>query len=105
MEQFTENVIKIIEGIPSGRVMTYGQIAKIAGNTKGARQVSWILHRMSKKYSLPWHRVINSKGEISFPGEKALFQKRLLEDEKVEFNQSNKVNLHTYGYVPNREFI
>ena len=44
MEVFTEHVIKIIQAIPDGRVMTYGQIAKVAGKPRAARQVSWILH-------------------------------------------------------------
>ena len=45
--------------------MTYGQIATLAGSPRGARQVVRVLHTLSEKYKLPWHRVINSKGEIS----------------------------------------
>ncbi|MHA1457965.1 MAG: MGMT family protein [Promethearchaeota archaeon] len=59
--EFTQEVIKIIKNIPKGKVLTYGMIAKLAGNPRAARQVSWILHSSSKKYDLPWHRVINSK--------------------------------------------
>ncbi|NVM46345.1 MAG: MGMT family protein, partial [Candidatus Lokiarchaeota archaeon] len=41
---FTQNVIKIIKNIPIGKVLTYGRIAKLAGNPRAARQVSWLLH-------------------------------------------------------------
>ena len=61
---FTRRVITIISHIPSGKVLTYGLIAKIAGSPRGARQVSWILHSSSEKYELPWHRVVNAQGKI-----------------------------------------
>lgn len=102
MEVFTEHVIKIIQAIPDGRVMTYGQIAKVAGKPRAARQVSWILHSMSGKYKLPWHRVINAKGEISLKGSE---QRELLELEGVYFNKMGKVNLDTYLWLPEEEEI
>lgn len=64
--------------------MTYGQIAAYAGNPRGARQVSRILHSMSEKYNLPWHRVINSKGIISLTGEPGFIQGELLSQEGIE---------------------
>lgn len=64
MTPFTEEVIRIIKHIPRGKVMTYGQIAGEAGSPRGARQVVRILHSMSEKYELPWHRVMNAKGEL-----------------------------------------
>ena len=45
--------------------MTYGQVAAAAGSPRGARQVVRVLHSMSEKYGLPWHRIINVQGEIS----------------------------------------
>lgn len=77
--------------------MTYGQIAFIAGNPHGARQVSRILHSLSQKEKLPWHRVINAQGKISLGGEMGLIQKSLLIDEDVIFNHG-QVNLKTYQY-------
>ncbi|MBM7571581.1 MGMT family protein [Aquibacillus albus] len=93
MTPFTEAVLQIILDIPKGKVMTYGQIAHMAGNPNGARQVSRILHAMSKKYNLPWHRVINKKGEISLSGEGLETQKQLLERGGVKFLNSKKVDL------------
>ncbi|EFM08624.1 Methylated-DNA-(protein)-cysteine S-methyltransferase DNA binding [Paenibacillus curdlanolyticus YK9] len=65
MEPFTLRVIEIIKGIPAGRVMTYGQIAASAGSPRAARQVVRLLHSLSMKHGLPWHRVVNAKGEIA----------------------------------------
>jgi len=93
MEDFTKQVIIIIRSIPSGQVLSYGDIAKMAGNPRAARQVSRILHSMSEKYNLPWHRVINGKGEISIKDEQgAKEQKHLLELEGHTFI-GNKIQL------------
>lgn len=83
MTEFTIEVIDIIKNIPFGKVMTYGQIAAYAGNPRGARQVSRILHSMSEKHQLPWHRVINSKGTISLTGEAGFVQGELLSQEGI----------------------
>ncbi len=95
MTEFTENVIKIIKSIPNGKVMTYGQIANCAGNPWGSRQVSRILHSLTIKYDLPWHRVINSKGEISLKGEGLFEQMERLADEGVMVI-NGKINLEIY---------
>lgn len=95
MTLFTEEVLEIITSIPHGKVMTYGQIAAYAGNPRGARQVSRILHGMSEKYQLPWHRVINSKGKISLPGELGNRQRTLLEQEGIVF-KNDSISLRNY---------
>ncbi|WP_449539367.1 MGMT family protein [Ferdinandcohnia sp. Marseille-Q9671] len=101
MKPFTENVIQIIDQIPPGRVMTYGQIAKLAGSPRGARQVVRILHTLSKKYNLPWFRVVNAKGEIGIRDEEThAAQVIFLQDEGVEFESPNKIKLAKYQYVP-----
>lgn len=99
MESFTKRVVEIIRHIPAGKVMTYGQIARLAGSPRGARQVVRILYSMSAKHNLPWHRVINAKGEIGIQTEEAFFtQKMLLESEGVEFTGSNSISLKIYQY-------
>ncbi|GGM25663.1 methylated-DNA--[protein]-cysteine S-methyltransferase [Paraliobacillus quinghaiensis] len=92
-------MIDIVQKIPAGKVMTYGQIAREAGNPRAARQVARLLHSLSDKYKLPWHRVINSKGEISLSGERLESQKGLLEQEGVQFSRSNKINLTVYRHL------
>lgn len=92
MTDFTMQVIEIIKSIPFGKVMTYGQIAAYAGNPRGARHVSRILHSMSEKHNLPWHRVINSQGGISLTGEGGFMQGELLAQEGIEVI-NKKINL------------
>lgn len=99
MNPFTEKVIHIIKSIPSGKVMTYGQIAKVAGSPRGARQVVRVLHSMSAKYNLPWHRVVNAKGEIVIADEESAYaQKAILEAEGVYFSANGRVDLEKSRY-------
>jgi len=94
---FTQDVVKIIKNIPSGKVLTYGRIAKLAGNPQAARQVSWLLHSSTKKYNLPWHRVINSLGKISMKSfDDREYQKHLLEKEGVVFRDNYKIDLKKF---------
>ncbi len=97
MASFTDRVKSLIKQIPLGRVATYGQVAALAGNPRGARQVSWILHSSSKKASLPWHRVVNRKGEISLPlGSGYERQKAALLQEGVCFTEKGQIPLDKY---------
>ncbi|CAI9396210.1 DNA base-flipping protein [Bacillus sp. T2.9-1] len=100
MKPFTKRVVNIICAIPKGKVMTYGQIAKIAGSPRAARQVVRVLHTLSEKYQLPWHRVLNSKGCIGLTGEHGQLQRRILEEEGMIFQQNGSINLIEYGYEP-----
>ncbi|MCF2140741.1 MAG: MGMT family protein [Candidatus Lokiarchaeota archaeon] len=95
LQSFTQEVIKIIQSIPCGKVQTYCGIARLAGNPRGARQVSRILHSLSEKYNLPWHRVINSKGKISLKNGFNI-QKAYLESEGIWFQSDDSVNLNQY---------
>jgi len=97
MTEFSLHVIDIINSIPSGRVASYGQIAMIAGNPRASRQVSRLLHSSSAKYNLPWHRVINSSGQISLAGNEGIIQRDLLESEGIEFGISGKIDMIKYG--------
>jgi methylated-DNA-protein-cysteine methyltransferase related protein len=101
---FTERVISIIQQIPEGKVMTYGQIARLAGSSRGARQVVRILHSMSKKYKLPWHRVINAKGQVALRDEESYQEQILiLESEGVEFGLKDVVNLELFQWHPEEQ--
>ncbi len=95
---FTEEVLKIISSIPRGRVATYGQIAAMAGNPRGSRQVSRILHSMTRKHDLPWQRVVNSRGMISIPGSGGESQRRLLMAEGIEFDDRGNIDLKRFRF-------
>ncbi|MFC5471037.1 MGMT family protein [Cohnella suwonensis] len=101
MLPFTERVVNIIRGIPEGRVMTYGQIAEVAGSARGARQVVRILHSLSEKHGLPWHRVVNAKGEIALQDEEGRYSQRMyLESEGVEIGFGGRIDLDEYRFIP-----
>ncbi|HDZ19100.1 MAG TPA: MGMT family protein [archaeon] len=94
---FTNEVVQIIKSIPKGKILTYGFISKLAGNPRAARQVSWLLHSSTKKYNLPWHRVINSRGIIALKSsEDKEYQKNLLEQEGIIVSDEFKINLKDY---------
>ena len=98
---FEKRVKDAIKQIPEGKVATYGQIAAMAGNHRGARQVARVLHSSSQKDNLPWHRVINRKGEISLePGNGFEEQKQRLQEEGVVFDKKNRVNLDHFLWDP-----
>lgn len=106
MTPFTKQVIAIIAAIPEGKVMTYGQIAAHAGSPRAARQVVRILHSMSRKERLPWHRVVNAKGEISIPDEHSrMMQETELISEGVEFQLNGTINLKQFGHEPDLVFL
>ncbi len=97
MQAFTKQAIEVIKNIPEGKVMTYGQIAALAGSPRGARQVARLLHSMSSKYELPWHRVVNASGQIVVSDPESRYaQQTFLEQEGIEVNRLGKVNLNLY---------
>lgn len=96
MDGFTERVVAVIKHIPEGRVLTYGRVAAIAGDPRAARQVARILHTLTGKYALPWHRVINARGMISLRGEGEVQQRAKLESEGVVFSEQGAVDLERY---------
>lgn len=65
MTDLSKRIVDIIKSIPRGKVLSYGDVAALAGAPGAARQVSWLLRTQTEKYNLPWFRVINSKGRIS----------------------------------------
>ncbi|MBW4627333.1 MAG: MGMT family protein [Brasilonema octagenarum HA4186-MV1] len=101
----TYNVIyQIVRQIPKGRVATYGQVADLANLYGKARLVGYALYRLDISLSdVPWHRVINAKGEISqspsrYGGDN--LQRSLLEQEGIKFNTEGKMNLREYLWQP-----
>ena len=94
----SRRIYEAVRKIPKGKAATYGQIAELAGDRKMARAVGNALRKNPYGESVPCHRVVNAKGELSggsaFGGEEV--QARLLEDEGVEVREG-KVDLGKYG--------
>ena len=91
----------VIQGIPAGKVATYGQIASLAGLPGAARLVGQILSGLPAETSLPWHRVINAAGKISMPEGSDSFneQKKRLTTENIILTGS-QISLKQYLWKP-----
>jgi methylated-DNA-protein-cysteine methyltransferase-like protein len=95
-----ELIWSVVRKIPRGRVATYGQIAELAGLGGHARQVGYALHHLPEGSDIPWHRVINAKGEISerTGGDSHELQRMLLEAEGVELDLRGRMDLERYRW-------
>ena len=94
-----ERIWLIIAAIPYGHVATYGQVAILAGLPNAARAVGRILSNLPTGTKLPWHRVVNARGEISLTGSQAIRQKKLLVQEGVTVTRK-RVSLAEFGWQP-----
>lgn len=101
---FKEQVIKLIQSIPQGKVASYGQIAAAAGSPRAARQVGGILRAC--EITVPWWRVINSQGIISIKGNWTATKDRqaeLLRAEKIVVSPDYSVDIENYRHIFKRE--
>ena len=98
-DNWVKTVWHVVNGIPRGHVLTYGEVARLAGMSRAARRVSQALRRAPRSMNLPWHRVINAQGKISIPRDSPSHQrqKELLEREGVVF-LNGKIDLRRFGY-------
>jgi len=89
-----------VRQIPKGKVATYGQVASESGYPGQARMVGYALHALPARSGVPWHRVINANGRISFPKESAHYrrQRRILKGEGVHF-RGERVDLERFGWL------
>ena len=104
--KYRERVYKLVRRIPRGRVMTYGQIARLMDDRYSPRLVGWAMHAVPQDgRNIPWHRVINSKGGIStgrvIIAEPQL-QRYLLEAEGVVFDERGHCDLSVYQWSPRK---
>ena len=92
-------IYEAVKKIPVGKVATYGQIAKLAGDKNMARAVGNALHKNPDPVNIPCYRVVNAKGELSgefaFGGAGA--QEKLLKADGIEVT-NGKVDLKEYGW-------
>lgn len=95
-----ELIWSVVKRVPRGRVATYGQIAELAGLEGHARQVGYALHNLPPRSDVPWHRVINAKGEVSLRsgGDSHELQRMLLEAEGVQFDSLGRVDLKRFRW-------
>ena len=101
MGEFFKKVHSIVASIPPGVVMTYGQIAELAGNPRASRAVGYALRATPEDVEIPWHRVVNSRGEVSLRrtlrgDDDRTLQRVLLEAEGIVFSDTGKIDLARY---------
>ena len=98
-DNWVKAVWHVVNGIPRGHVLTYGEVARLAGMSRAARRVSQAMRRAPRGMKLPWHRVINAQGKISIPQDSPGHQRQkdLLEREGVVF-LNGKIDLERFGY-------
>jgi methylated-DNA-protein-cysteine methyltransferase-like protein len=94
MTPFFMEVYKIVDKIPCGKVMSYGQIARVLGHPRAARQVGWAMRHCPEH--LPWQRVVMADGSIT-GGMFADIRRALLESENVTFLPDGRVDMDLCG--------
>ena len=102
-KSFDLRVYEAVSHIPFGQVATYGQIAELIGAYGCARQIGWSLKRLRLPSTIPWHRVINAKGEVSMSiGREGTdwVQIDLLKREGIFIDQDFKSQLRKYLWKP-----
>jgi methylated-DNA-protein-cysteine methyltransferase-like protein len=95
-------ICAVIRRIPKGWVATYGQVAAMAGLPRRARLVGQVLQNLDPASKVPWHRVVNAKGEVSFSLSRNggdVLQQRLLEKEGVAFDAKGRFNLERFRWL------
>ncbi len=93
----------VVKRIPKGRVATYGQVAALARMPRHARLVGYALHALAAPGRVPWHRVVNARGQIS--GRSAgngmdVVQRLRLESERVVFDARGTIVLARFQWWP-----
>lgn len=101
MPNFYASVYRLVAQIPSGKVTTYGQIARWLGHPSAARAVGYALHALPTGSDLPWQRVINAAGRISSRSNRhyEAIQRALLEAEGVRFDTYGNIDLPAFGWL------
>ncbi|MBN1440192.1 MAG: MGMT family protein [Anaerolineales bacterium] len=98
MSELYEKIYAVVRRIPSGKVATYGQVARLAGMGSHARLVGYALHALTPEKKVPWHRVVGASGKISLGGEGSSVQRQLLESEGVDFDEKGKIRMAEFGW-------
>ncbi|WP_027590770.1 MGMT family protein [Pseudomonas sp. RL] len=96
-----EALYAVLAQVPAGKVVTYGQLAQLAGLGRAARWVGRTLAQLPDETRLPWHRVLAAGGRLSLPaGSPAGDEQRArLRDEGLLLD-GNRVDLRRHGWHP-----
>lgn len=94
-----QKIWQIVHAIPKGKVASYGQVANMAELPGYARYVGHVMKSLPVDSQLPWHRVVNSRGQLSFPRDSREYrlQKSRLEAEGIVF-VNGRFSLEKYAW-------
>jgi methylated-DNA-protein-cysteine methyltransferase-like protein len=106
--EFTQKVITVVQSVPQGNVVSYGQVAAYIGVPRAARQVGWTLRNLEADVSLPWWRVINNAGRITIKGNfhnTPDIQRKLLQADGVVVTEDFTINIEVYRFKASNELL
>lgn len=95
MNPFFHQVYDVVSKIPYGKVVSYGQIARMLGRPRAAREVGWAMRCCPD--GLPWQRVVMANGGIT-GGEYAEMRRAMLESEGVSFFSDGRVDMTAHQW-------
>lgn len=101
LEAYTA-IYQTVRRIPRGKIATYGQVAELAGLPRRARLVGQVLMSLDETTDIPWHRVINARGEVSYSASRNggdVLQRLRLEEEGVAFSPAGRIDLERYQWL------
>jgi methylated-DNA-protein-cysteine methyltransferase-like protein len=96
-----QEVYKVVRRIPSGRVATYGQVAKLLPKRWSPALVGWALHALPQDSDVPWFRVVDSQGRLGtrrLPGDSSRIQELLLADEGIPLDGEGRLDLAAFQW-------
>jgi len=98
LNPFFKQVYDVVERIPYGKVISYGEIARLLGRPRAAREVGWAMRNCPD--GLPWQRVVMADGSIT-GGVFADIRRALLESEDVVFLPDGRVDMDSCRWLSN----
>jgi methylated-DNA-protein-cysteine methyltransferase-like protein len=100
---FYDRVYAVVSQVPFAHVVTFGQVAALAGSPRAARATGYALHALPWESPVPWWRVVNVTGAISLrAGPGPALQRQLLVEEGVIFGLAGCIDLERFGWLPAR---
>ncbi len=107
MTPLTRRVYAVVSAIPRGRILSYGDVAALAGRPRAPRAVGAALSSLPDDMNVPWWRVVNSTGKISTPAihHTAQVQRALLEEEGVTFSTGGHIDWDRFGWSADDDLI
>lgn len=87
-----QRIQAVVDSIPRGTTLSYGEVAREAGLPRRARLVGRVLSELPAGSRLPWHRVVNASGRISLRGAAAREQRRRLRAEGVRIDAGGRAH-------------